>query len=77
VPEFPRYQVADVTFKEENVMSAPLSSFTIEELEHLDAHQVDLLRNAIERLRENEQIKRMIKEKFQPMYNRMKAGTKP
>jgi hypothetical protein len=59
-------------------MSAPLSCFSIEELEHLDAHQVDLLRNAIEReLRENEQIKGMLKTKFQAMYDRMKAGTKP
>jgi hypothetical protein len=74
VPEFPPLQVADVNCKEENVMSAPLACFTIEELEQLDAHQVDLLRNAIEReLRESEEIKAMIRRKYEPMYHRMRA----
>jgi uncharacterized coiled-coil protein SlyX len=55
-------------------MSAPLAAFRIEELEELDAHQVDLLRNAIEReLRESDEIKAIIRRKFEPMLNRMRS----
>ena len=55
-------------------MSRQLQAFTIEELELLDAHQVDLLRNAIEReIRESPEIKEIIRKKFEPMYDRMRA----
>jgi hypothetical protein len=55
-------------------MSCQLQAFTIEELELLDAHQLDLLKNAIDReIRESPEIKEIIRRKFEPMYNRMKS----
>jgi hypothetical protein len=55
-------------------MSRQLQAFTIEELEQLDAHQLDLLKNAIDReISESPEIKEIIRKKFEPMYNRMRA----
>jgi hypothetical protein len=55
-------------------MSRQLQAFTIEELERLDAHQLDLLKNAIDReISESPEIKGIIRKKFEPMYNRMRA----
>jgi hypothetical protein len=57
-------------------MSSPLQCFTIEELEKLDAHQLDLLKNAIDReIRNSPKIKGILYRKFKPMYNRMAIAT--
>jgi hypothetical protein len=59
-------------------MSAQLQCFTIEELEQLDAHQLDLLRNAIDReIRNSPEIHQIIRAKFEPMYNRMASQPRP
>ena len=59
-------------------MSAPLQCFTIEELERLDAHQLDLLKNAIEReIRNSPEIHRILRKKFEPMYDAMASKRRP
>jgi hypothetical protein len=62
-------------------MSSQLQCFTIEELEQLDAHQLELLRNAIDReIRNSPEILAIIRKKFEPMYVRMASrpsGSKP
>jgi hypothetical protein len=52
--------------------------FSPEELEALDAHQLALLRFAIEReVRSNPEILKIIRDKFQPTYDRMTAQARP
>jgi hypothetical protein len=59
-------------------MSDVMQCFTIEELEALDEHQVNLLRFAIQRdVRTNPDIHKIIRGKFGPMYQRMAAGRAP
>jgi hypothetical protein len=55
-------------------MSNVMQCFSIEELESLDEHQLALLRFAIEReVRNSEEIKAILRARFQPMYDRMVA----
>jgi hypothetical protein len=59
-------------------MSNQLQCFTIEELERLDAHQLDLLKNAIDReIRNSREIRAIIRKKFEPMYVRMASQPRP
>ena len=59
-------------------MSAPLACFSIEELELLDAHQVELLKNAIEReIRTSPEIRAILRSKYEAMFARMAAGQPP
>ena len=53
-------------------MSDLMQCFSIEELEALDEHQLALLRFAIQRdVRINPDIKKIIKDKFGPLRDRM------
>lgn len=55
-------------------MAAMMQCFSTEELESLSEHQLALLRFAIEReVRNNPDIHRLIRDKFQPMYERMSS----
>ncbi len=59
-------------------MSMQLQCFKIEELELLDAHQVELLKNAIEReIRNSPQIRAILRKKFEHMYSRMASRVRP
>jgi hypothetical protein len=53
-------------------MGMIMQCFSIEQLEQLDDRQVALLRSAIEReIGNNPEILRILRERFQPMYDRM------
>jgi hypothetical protein len=59
-------------------MSMTMQAFTIEELEKLSEHQVTLLQFAVEReIRNSSEIKGIIRDKFEPMLNRMTAESNP
>jgi hypothetical protein len=59
-------------------MSDSMQCFSIEELEQLDPHQLDLLRHATRReIRNNPEIRRMIRESVQLIYDRMAGQTRP
>ena len=59
-------------------MSDFMQCFTIEELEALDEHQLALLRFAIQSdVRINPDIKRIIRDKFGPMRDRMASEQRP
>jgi hypothetical protein len=59
-------------------MTMPLQCFTIEELERLDAHQIALLEHAIEReIRNSPEIHKILRAKFQPMYDRLASQPRP
>jgi hypothetical protein len=52
--------------------------FSIEELEELDEKHLTILREAIlSEIRVNPQIQRILKEKFQPMRERMASQARP
>jgi L-serine deaminase len=53
-------------------MGAGMHAFSIEDLEKLDENQLAFLRRAIEReVRTNPEIHRILRERFQTMYERM------
>jgi hypothetical protein len=59
-------------------MGRPLQCFDIEELERLDAHQLALLRAAIEREIDNSpEIAAILKAKVRPLYDRLTARNSP
>jgi hypothetical protein len=59
-------------------MSGIMQCFSTEELESLTEHQLTLLRFAIEReVRNNPEIHRIIRERFQPMFERMVSQGTP
>jgi hypothetical protein len=59
-------------------MSDSMQCFSIEELERLNPHQLDLLRHATRReLRNNPEIRRIIRDSVQPIYDRMTGQARP
>jgi hypothetical protein len=59
-------------------MAGGMQCFSIEELEQLDEDQLAFLRRAIEReIQNNPEIHRILKEKFQPMRDRMASQRPP
>jgi hypothetical protein len=59
-------------------MSATMECFTIEELEELTPHQVELLLHAtLREVRDNPEIRRILRERFGPMRDRMAAQNRP
>jgi hypothetical protein len=70
-------QTVDAKPKQENVMR-PLQLFDIEELERLDAHQLALLKVAIEREIDNSpEIATILKAKVRPIYDRLTPRNSP
>jgi hypothetical protein len=59
-------------------MGYAMQCFSIEDLERLDANQLAFLRQAIEReIGNNPEIQRILKERFQAMYDRMAPPAPP
>jgi hypothetical protein len=57
-------------------MSDAMHTFSIEELEQLDPNQLEFLRRALVReVRTNPEIHRILRERIQPLYDRMAAQT--
>jgi hypothetical protein len=55
-----------------------MECFTTEELEELTPHQLELLTHATQReVRNNPEIRRILREKFGPMRDRMVAQSRP
>jgi hypothetical protein len=55
-----------------------MQCFSHEELEQLDEAQLEFLRNAIEReLDSNPEVQRILRERFQSMYDRMRGQRRP
>jgi hypothetical protein len=59
-------------------MGDGLQCFSIEELEQLDEDQLAFLRRALEReVRNNPEIHRILRERFQSTYDRMASQRRP
>jgi hypothetical protein len=59
-------------------MSESMECFATEELEELTPHQLELLRHATRReIRNNPEIRRIIRESVQPIYDRMTGQAGP
>ena len=59
-------------------MAGGMQCFSIEDLEQLDEDQLAFLRRAIEReVNNNPEIHRILRERFQPMYDRMASQRRP
>jgi hypothetical protein len=53
-------------------MGDAMHSFSIEELEQLEENQLEFLRRAMQReIRSNPEIHRILRERLQPLYDRM------